>query len=89
MPSGMEEGGTAEWWNSGIVEWIFPYSFCFAFLSVFCGLYYSQIQLLGTRCVQASSNLYKRTSQLRYVQASCAQRTARLTSCTGYWVRME
>ena len=33
---------------------------------------YSQIQLLGTRCVQASSNLYKRTSQLRYVQASCA-----------------
>ena len=30
---------------------------------------YSQIQLLGTRCVQASSNLYKRTSQLRYVQA--------------------
>ena len=31
-----------------------------------------QIQLLGTRCVQASSNLYKRTSQLRYVQASCA-----------------
>ena len=33
---------------------------------------YSQIQLLGTRCVQASSNLYKRTCQLRYVQASCA-----------------